>query len=187
MASARFSRREQSRLCRVAQASKVGDDVGEAQRQVPLDILAEDPFGLRLTHDPRDVRPEVPRVGRSAPLARQAERLTGIAGSEEMNAVAQRAAVEGSKIVPDSRLTQGRVRHPRHESRRRVALPLDETNSSISRLGDVEAEIEAGVAGAERDAAEVVRFRDESGRKVHKVSSFRPLDRRSRQGSGASM
>lgn len=148
MATARFSRREQSRLCRVAQASKVGDDIGEAQRQVPLDILAEDPFGLRLAHDPRDVRPEVPRVRRSDPLARQAERLTGIAGSEDMNALAERSAVEGSKVVPDSRLTQGRVRHPRHESRRRVAFPLDESHSSVSRLGDVEAEVEAGVAGA---------------------------------------
>jgi len=78
-----------------------------------------------------------------------AEGLTGIACSDEMKAAAPRAAVEGSKIVPDSRLTQGLVRHPCHESGRGMALPLDETYSSILGLGDVQAEIEAGVAGAE--------------------------------------
>jgi hypothetical protein len=78
-----------------------------------------------------------------------AEGLTRITGSEEMKAAAPRSAIERSKVVPDSRLTQGLVRHPCHESGRSMALPLDETNSSISGLGDVQAEIEAGIAGAE--------------------------------------
>lgn len=81
-----------------------------------------------------------------------------------MNAAAPRAAVEGFKVVPDSSFSQGLVRHPGHESGRRMAFPLDESHSSISGLGDVQAEVEAGVAGAEGDSPEVVGFRQEAGR-----------------------
>lgn len=75
-----------------------------------------------------------------------------------MNATAPRSTVEGSEVTPDRRLIQGLVRHPCHESGRSVAFPLDETNSSISRLGDVEAQVEASVAGAEGQAPEIIGF-----------------------------
>lgn len=65
-----------------------------------------------------------------------------------MNAAAPSSRVEGSQIVPDRRLTQGLVFHPRHESGRRMAFPLDESHSSISGLGDVKAEVESTVASA---------------------------------------
>lgn len=115
---------------------------------MPLHVLAEDPLRRDLVDDARNVRPEVPRVCRSASLPRDAEGLAGITGSDEMNSAAPRSAVEGSKVVPDSRLAQGRVLHPGHESGRRVTFPLDETNSPISGLGDVKAEIETAIAGA---------------------------------------
>ncbi|BCW89950.1 hypothetical protein sos41_31180 [Alphaproteobacteria bacterium SO-S41] len=35
-----------------------------------------------------------------------------------------------------------------------MGFPLDETNSAISRLGDVQAEVEPAVTGAEGDAGE---------------------------------
>ena len=73
-----------------------------------------------------------------------------------MNATAPRSTVEGSEIVPDSRLIQGLVCHPRHESGRCVTFPLNESHGLISGFGDVQAEIEAGIAGAERDAAQGV-------------------------------
>lgn len=80
-----------------------------------------------------------------------------------MNAAAPRSAVEGSKVAPDRRLTQGLVRHPSHESGRCVTFPLDETHSSIPGLGDVEPEVEARVAGTEREPSEVVELRNEVG------------------------
>jgi hypothetical protein len=88
--------------------------------------------------------------------AGQAERLAGITGSEDTNAATPREAVEGSKVTPDRRLIQGLVRHPSHESGRSVAFPLDETNSSIGWLCDVQAEVKAGIAGAQGEPEEVV-------------------------------
>jgi hypothetical protein len=164
VACARFSRREEARLCPVAHASKAGEDVGESQGQMPFDVFAEHPFGADLVDDSGDVGPKVTRIRVAGALAGGAEGLTGIAGRDEMNAAAPRSAVEGSKIAPDRRRCQGLVFHPCHESGRRVAFPLNETNSPVAGLGDVQAEIEAGVAGAERDAPEVAAFSGEAGR-----------------------
>lgn len=44
-----------------------------------------------------------------------------------------------------------------------MAFPLDESHSSISRFCNVQPEIEAGIAGTEGDAPEVVSFRCEVG------------------------
>lgn len=163
MTCARFSRREQARLWRVAHLAKVSGDVGVSQGQVPLDVFQPDPFRLDLADDAGDLGPEVTRVGRAPPHAGIAEGLAGIAGTDEMNAAAPRSAVKGSKVVPDKCFSQGRVCHPRHESGRRMTFPLDETHSSVLRLGEVEAEIEASISCAERDAPEVVIFRAELG------------------------
>ena len=57
MACARFSRCEQADLCRVAQALKVCDDVGQSQIDVAFDVLEEDPDGPDLPDDAGDVRP----------------------------------------------------------------------------------------------------------------------------------
>jgi len=163
MACARFSRREQACLWRVAQASKLGRDVGVSQRQMPLDVLAPDPLRLRLLDDAGDLGPEMARVGLARALAGVTERLARIPGSDEMNAATPSSAVKGSKVVPDRRFSQGLVRHPGHESGRRMALPLDESHSSVVGFGDVQAEVEAAIAGAERDTPEVVRLSDEAG------------------------
>jgi hypothetical protein len=125
---------------------------------VSLDVFAPHPLGPGFVDDPGDLGPEVARVDVPSPLPGVAEGLAGIAGRDEMNAAAPRSAVEGSQIAPDSRLTQGLVCHPRHESGRSVAFPLNESHSAVSGLGDVQAEVEAGVAGAEGDASEVVMF-----------------------------
>lgn len=164
VACARFSRREEARFCPVAQAAKAGDDVGESQGQVPLDVFAEDPFRADLVDDSGDVGPKVTRIRVAPSLSGEAEGLAGIAGREQMNAAAPWAAVEGSKIAPDRRRCQGLVFHPCHESGRRVAFPLNETNSPVGGLGDVQAEIEAGVAGTQGDSPEVSGFRPELGR-----------------------
>ena len=156
MACACFSRREQSRFCAIAHIAKLLRDVGKSQIDVTFDILGEDPFRLDLGDDPGDFGPEVTGVGLAAPLPSEAEGLAGITGSDDMNAAAPRLAVKGSEIAPDRRVTQGLVAHPRHERGRCMSFPLDVTDSAISGFGDVQAEIETGVAGAERQAAKLV-------------------------------
>lgn len=182
VACACFSRCEDARLCRVAHAAKAGFDVGVAHGQVPFHVFAEDPFWLDFAGDAGDFGPKVTRVALTSPAAGIAEGLAWIAGREEMNAAAPRATVEGSQVVPDKSFTQGLVRHPCHESGRGVGFPLDVTDSSILRLGDVQAEIEASISGAEGDTTEVVSFRFERGTKVHISAPFdRSGDRRARR------
>ncbi len=152
MASAHFSRCEQARFCAVAQAAKPSDDVGKSQIDVAFDVLDKDRAGLDFADDPLNLGPKVPGIGFSAPLAGHAERLAGIAGSEDMNLAAPRLAVEGSEIVPNRCAIQGRVCHPRHESGRCVGFPLDETDSAIGWLGDRETELETAVTCAEGKA-----------------------------------
>lgn len=180
---ARFSRREQARLDAVAQLAKLSGDFPQSQGDVALDVLEEDPAGPDLVNDPGNLGPEVARILPSSPVTGLAEGLTGITGSEDMNAAAPRAAVEGSQIVPDRRRSQGFVAHPRHESGRGVSFPLDVTNSAISGLGDMQAEVQPGIAGAQGEAAKVIA---DGGMKSHKARSLRPLVWRSGEGSRAS-
>ena len=114
-----------------------------------FDVLEEDEPRADLTHDPSDLRPQVSGICVAAAMAGLAEGLAGVTGRDEMNAAAPRSAVEGSQIVPYRSWSQGLVAHPRHESGRCVSFPLDVTNSPIAGLGDVQAEVEAGIAGAE--------------------------------------
>ncbi|MDB5724989.1 MAG: hypothetical protein JWQ16_1743 [Novosphingobium sp.] len=164
VACARLSRSEQARLWRVTHAAKAFGDVGKSHGEVPFDVFAEDPLGFDFAGDPGDLGPKMPRIIGAAAIASVAEGLAWITGSEDMNAAAPRAAVKGSQIVPDKRLTQGLVAHPRHESGRRVGFPLDECHSAISGLGDVEPEIEPPISGAKGYASEVMFLRHIAGR-----------------------
>jgi len=157
VASASFSRREQARFCVIAQAAKASDDLGKSQIDMAFDVFGEDDARSDFGDDALDLGPEVAGIVLAAPLARVAERLAGITGREDMNAIAPRSAVEGSEIVPYRRRIQGRVTHPGHESGRGVSFPLDVTNSSISRLCDGDAEIETGIACAEGQAEQLGR------------------------------
>ena len=152
VASADFSRAEHARSNPVAQAFKALGDLRESHMKVSNDVLAEDPLRVDLGDDPRDVRPEVPGVGLAKPLARRAERLARVTGSEDIHAAAPRATVEGAHVRPDRSIIQGLVRHPGHESGRSVCVPLDEANSPVSGLSDVQAELKPSRSSAEGDA-----------------------------------
>ena len=166
-----------------AQAAKACRDLGKSQIDVPLDILREDERRLNFPDEPLDLGPEVARVALAAPLSGVAEGLAGIAGREDMNAAAPRSAVEGFEIVPYRCCIQGRVRHPRHESGRSMSFPLDVTYSPISGLGDPDPEIEAGIAGAEGEAAQLGAA---GGTNNHNAILRWRLERRSETGSWAS-
>lgn len=149
---ARFSRSEDAREDRVTQAAKVSGDVPKSQGDVAADVFEEGPARADLVDDPRDVGPEVARIGGAASMSRLAEGLTGVAGRDEIHAAAPRSAVKGSEIVPDSRRSQGLVFHPGHKRGRSVGFPLDVTHSPIAGFGDMDAEVETAVAGAEGDS-----------------------------------
>jgi len=82
---------------------------------MPWDVFEEDPFRADFPDDPGDVWPEVAGIVFAFSQTGESEGLAWITGSDEMNAVAPRSAVEGFEIVPDRSRSQGRVRHPCHE------------------------------------------------------------------------
>ena len=88
-----------------------------------------------------------------------------------MNAAAPRFAIEGFEIVPDRSRSQGRVRHPRHESGRGETVSLDIAQGSISGFCQVQSEIQSSDTGAKADAAKVVML--VGGTKCHTVGPFR--------------
>ena len=68
-------------------------------------------------------------------FAGQAEGLAGVAGRDEkrtesLHDLAEAWLADGGNVVPDRSLIQGRVRHPRHESGRRVGFPLNVSHGS---------------------------------------------------------
>jgi hypothetical protein len=147
-----FRRREEACRKAVAHADQSSGDFGEAEAEMMGDVLEEHEGRLDLADDPRNVRPEVARIVRAPALARDGERLTRVARSDDVHRAAPRAAVEGGNVVPDRRRIQGRVFHPRHEDGRGVGVPLDMTHSAISGACKVQPEVESAGAGAEREA-----------------------------------
>lgn len=81
------------------------------------------------------------------------EVLAREARSDDIHEAAQHPAIEGREIVPDKCRSQGRRRHPRHESGRGVAVPLNVTKSAVVASERVESRRDAFVkhrdAGAE--------------------------------------
>lgn len=121
-----------------------------------FDVFKEAPFWADIGNDGLDIRPEVSWVFVAFADACEAERLAGIAASDEMNAATPRAAIEGFNIIPDRRVIQGRVFHPCHESGCCRGFPLDETHSAISRFCNVQAELKPAKSGAEGNCIEAL-------------------------------
>ena len=149
-----FRRREEACRKAVAHADQSCGDFGEAEAEMMGDIFEEDEGRLDLSDDAGDMRPEVARIVGAPALARDRERLARIARSDDVHRAAPRAAVEGSNIVPDNSLIQGRVFHPRHESGCGEGFPFDMAHSTISGDGDGEPKVETTCAGTEREAEE---------------------------------
>ena len=149
-----FRRCEEACRKLVAHADQSAGDFGEAEAEMMGDILEEHEGWLNLADDAGDMRPEMARIIRTPALARDREWLARVPGAEQIHRAAPRAAVEGSNVVPDNSLIQGRILHPRHESGRSEGVPLNVTQSSISGDGDGEPEVEPACARAERQAKE---------------------------------
>ena len=149
-----FRRREEACRKPVAHADQSAGDFGEAEAEMMGDILEEHEGRFDFTDDAGDMRPEVAWVVGTPALACDGERLARITRSDDVHRAAPRAAVEGSNLVPERRVIQGRVFHPRHEDGRGEGVPLDVTHSSISGQGEGEPEIETAGAGTEGEAEE---------------------------------
>jgi hypothetical protein len=149
-----FRRREEACRKAVAHADQSAGDFGEAEAEMMGDILEEHEGRLDLADDAGDMRPEVARILTAKPSARHAEWLARIASSDDIHHATPRAAVEGSNVVPDNSLIQGRIFHPRHESGCGEGFPFDMAQSTISGDGDGEPEVEPACAGAEGEAEE---------------------------------
>jgi len=147
-----FRRREEACRKLVAHADQSAGDFGEAEAEMMGDILEEDEGRLNLADDPCDVRPEVAWIFGTKAFARNRKRLARISRRDDVHRAAPRAAVEAGNVVPDRRVIQGRVFHPRHESGCGEGFPLDMAHSSISGDGDGEPEVEPACAGAQREA-----------------------------------
>ena len=149
-----FRRREEACRKAVAHADQSAGDFGEAEAEMMGDIFKEDEGRFDFADDAGDMRPEVAWILAAEPSARDRERLARIARSDDVHRAAPRAAVEGSNIVPDNSLIQGRVFHPRHESGCGEGFPFDMAHSTISGDGDGKPEIEPARTGAEGQAEE---------------------------------
>ena len=149
-----FRRREEACRKLVAHADQSCGDLGETEAEMMGDILEEHEGRLDLADDAGDMRPEVARILTAKPSARHAEWLARIASSDDIHRATPRAAVEGSNVVPDNSLIQGRIFHPRHESGCGEGFPFDMAHSTISGDGDGEPEVEPACAGAEGEAEE---------------------------------
>ena len=149
-----FRRREEACRKAVAHADQSAGDFGEAEAEMMGDILEEDEGRLDLADDAGDMRPEMAWVVRTPAFACDRERLARIARSDDVHRAAPWAAIEGGNVVPDRRLIQGRVFHPRHESGCGEGFPFDMAHSTISGDGDGKPEVEPASAGAEGEAEE---------------------------------
>ena len=74
------------------------------------DILKEDERRLDLADDAGDMRPEVAWIIAAEPSACDGKRLARVACAKKIHRAAPRAAIEGSNVIPDNSLIQGRVR-----------------------------------------------------------------------------
>ena len=116
---------------------------------MPADVFEEAKRRFDLADDAFDVRPEMSWVFVAELSSGDAERLAWVTAMHDIHDAAPRSAVKSGNVVPDRRLIQGFVCHPRHESGCGVGVPLDITNSSISLDSDVQSEVEASGSGAE--------------------------------------
>ena len=118
------------------------------------DVLEEDAARARLDDDAPDVRPEMALVVLAAALAGGAERLTRVSRREDIHDATPASAVECGKVGPDRSVIQGRIFHPCHEGGRCRGFPLDETDSAIPGLCEVQAEIQSANSRAQGEAVD---------------------------------
>jgi hypothetical protein len=154
MRGADFLRSEQTARSAVVHAFQVVKDLLEAERQVASDVLEEDERRSDLTDESTELRPKVPRIVSATTCSRQAERLAGVAASDEIHDSAPRAAVEGSEIRPNRCRIQGSLFHARSQDFDAEGFPLHVADCARSWDRQSDAEVESPDSGADGEHAE---------------------------------
>jgi hypothetical protein len=111
------------------------------------DVLEKDPSRLNIANDADNERPDPPLVLGALPLSGGAPRLAREARSDAIHDSTPRAAVEGSKVVPDRSRSQGAFFHARDQDRGGIGFPLHVTDGTSGRLGESDSEFQSSDAG----------------------------------------
>jgi hypothetical protein len=149
MRGAHLARSQHAPLRIEPQGGQVAEYASEPLSKETWDVLQEDDRRSHLANDPDDVRPDPSLVGRAPAAAGERPRLARESRNHAIHDATPRAAVERDNVVPDRSRTKSFVRHPRHEHGRREGFPFDETHHAGSGLGEHDAEVEPGTAGAD--------------------------------------
>jgi hypothetical protein len=152
VARADFRRAVESRRSPVTQPSKLAEDFPEAETDVSRDVFQEHDAGLDLANRPAHPGPKVARIRLAAASAGEAERLAGIAGSEEMNAATPGSSRESPEIRPDRRRSQPPRLHCFRKVADREDFPLHVACDASRSNREFNSEIETSPAGTEGDA-----------------------------------
>jgi hypothetical protein len=119
----------------------------------PWHVLHEDESRLHLANHAGDFGPDPSLVVDAFAFPGHAPRLAREARRDEIHDATPRAAIEGCEIVGNRREIHGRVFHPRHESGRCVAVPLNVTHGAVgSSDGEVQAKLESSSPGTNSQA-----------------------------------
>lgn len=150
MARADLRRREKSDLDRETKLSQLSPNpLGSARREHAADILDEDEPGAGLDDDAAGRPPEIALVKLGEALASEAVRLARDAANEAVQAAAPSAAVEGSGIAPDRRVSQEARSHRFDQVRDGEGFPLHHADDASAWHCQLNAEIEPASSGAE--------------------------------------
>lgn len=118
------------------------------------DVFEEDEGGGGLLDDSEDVRPEMPEVVLPLSASGHGERLARVARKEVIHDSTPRSAIEGCKVTPDRRASQGAFSHARDQDPGRECFVFHEANCSSLSHGETESKIKASDASAERKPSE---------------------------------
>jgi hypothetical protein len=118
---------------------------------IPRDVLAEETKRPALGDDANDLVNEETLVEDAEALSGDAVALAGIAGSDPMNAATPWSSVEGGKVRPDRRGSQIARFHARDQKRGGCGFPLHVSDATRVGHSKLDAEADAGAAGAQFD------------------------------------
>jgi hypothetical protein len=148
------------RLHAVTHARHVFDDSLESQGGVSGNIFTKDCCRFDLTHDAKNLEPEVPLVVGSLAESGGAEGLTGVSPNDEIHSSTPSSSVEGAEIAPDRRVIHPPFDHAADQYAGRICFPLDVADDARSEACSSESPLDSSVessdAGGEGEDPDLV-------------------------------
>lgn len=157
MGRADFLRAEYSRRNSVAHLLQVSGDFIKTESDVTGNVLEENKSWLDFSDDSGNFRPEMTGISGTEPLPGLAEGRARVARNDAIHDSAPRAAIEGSKIRPNSRVIQGFLFHARIQDAADVTFPLNAADDASRRDRHSDADVEHPGSGAEGQDVKGIR------------------------------